>query len=746
MLVEAAAGASFLKVFQWVWDNFAKDFVKSNFKRNWDTFKEEARFDKAAAVYAEEMLRRYGTIKILDMTSPVSLEGIYTRVKILDKPTAFTGAPKDHILKTNREHKSFGDSIGEPKESFGVFWEHDKLFILGKPGAGKTTFLKYIILRATQEDFGVIPICIELKRFADDDVSLMDYLVRQFEICGFPEAEPFIKTILKQGKAVVLCDGLDEVNREGGVRDRVIKELIDFSEQYHRSRFVITCRIAATEYSFEKFDYVEMADFNEEQIEIFVGKWFTGDEETRKLFLNEYNKPEQNRLHTLATNPLLLNLLCLAFKENLSFPARRCDIYKDAIEILMRKWDDSRLIKRDEIYRNLTLGKKLNMLARIAAESYEKGEFLLEKDKLAKMVVEYLKKLPQADAPEDIDGEAVLKAVEAQHGIWVERTKDLYTFSHLTFQEYLTAKYIVNNAGKGTLKELIDNHIEYDNWREVFILTAEMLDDAENFFALFLTKLNEIAKRDDKLIWLLLKARIEAEKSELEYIPMIKRCMFICFFLSLTLIINRALDYDPSMPSYITFDLDLNSALDHTHDLAQALDHTHALILVLTLTKDLTQNLAEDLVLYNDFSCDRARVRLLILTLTIEEGLDNIYDSFIRHSWLIDDLELLHSFAVELASHIENAGLRAELKHIQVPGKNTSERCINKYSNRIFSLIEKQVFTKKYEFTKEQAEYIASYLKASKLLVDCLTNACVSDREGIMDRLLLPPKDEGKVS
>ena len=75
---------------------------------------------------------------------------------------------------------------------------------------------------------------------------------------------------------------LDEVNEEGKLRSNTIQELKDFMNTYHQSQFVITCRVAATEYSFENVIYVEMADFDETQIKIFVKNWFHENKELAK--------------------------------------------------------------------------------------------------------------------------------------------------------------------------------------------------------------------------------------------------------------------------------------------------------------------------------------------------------------------------------------------------------------------------------------------------------------------------------
>ena len=56
----------------------------------------------------------------------------------------------------------------------------------------------------------------------------------------------------------------------------------------------------------------------------------------------------------------------------------------------------------------------------------------------------------------------------------------VYSFSHLTFQEYYIAKYIDNTYG-GTLDRLA-SHLNNPHWRDVFLLTASLLSDATALF------------------------------------------------------------------------------------------------------------------------------------------------------------------------------------------------------------------------------------------------------------------------
>lgn len=90
------------------------------------------------------------------------------------------------------------------------------------------------------------------------------------------------------------------------------------------------------------------------------------------------------------------------------------------------------------------------------------------------------------------------------HGFFVERAKNVYSFAHLTFQEYFTAKYIIDNQwktvnesgildenGKTTLLEyIVRKHIYNAKWKEVFLLIAGMMDSADELLLLMRREAN----------------------------------------------------------------------------------------------------------------------------------------------------------------------------------------------------------------------------------------------------------------
>jgi predicted NACHT family NTPase len=102
---------------------------------------------------------------------------------------------------------------------------------------------------------------------------------------------------------------------------------------------VITCRIAAREYTFENFTEVEVADFNKEQIAEFTGKWFKTNGDLQKAELMIGKLQDRRPVQELATNPLLLTLLCLIFGDGSDFPSNRSELYKEGLDVLLKKWD-----------------------------------------------------------------------------------------------------------------------------------------------------------------------------------------------------------------------------------------------------------------------------------------------------------------------------------------------------------------------------------------------------------------------
>lgn len=368
-----------------------------------------------------------------------------------------------------------------------------RLYVLGKPGAGKSTFLKTVVRLSCDGSLEKTAIFVPLKRWSDGNKTLEEFIVNEFAICEFPDAGVFVNELLQTGGALVLFDGLDEVSNTGTRRKDAIDALSQFSRRYNNTQIILTCRTAATEYSFDKFDYVEIADFTQEQQLSFISKWYSDRPDTQSRLLHEWGHKESSDLVDLARTPLLLALLCLAYDATLTFPRRRIELYEESVNALLRKWDSSRDISRDEIYKVLSHNRKEQMLRRIAFETFKNSEIFIPKRKLVQLIAAYLDELPPDDVSQGIDGEDVLRAIEAQHGLIIERAHDIYSFSHLTIHEYFTAKKIVESTKSHEIVALLRRHAVDDQWREVILMVSSILDDGRFLIDAFVLVLQELS-------------------------------------------------------------------------------------------------------------------------------------------------------------------------------------------------------------------------------------------------------------
>ncbi|MBD0361338.1 MAG: NACHT domain-containing protein, partial [Coleofasciculus sp. C3-bin4] len=522
LIAQAVSGVA-VPVFQSIWAGGGK--ILDRFGKALDEKKAKQAIDAASRQYAQNYTERHGILKVLGMREPVDLESVYTAVQFLDDRAIRSFESVETLEQVYRQAKqrSFQPEDCQKQEGLNVANEKQYLMVLGGPGAGKSTFLRRMGLEALKGKKGnfkhaCIPVFIELKKFNSGEINIEKEIAEEFRICGFPSHEEFTAKALEQGKLLILLDGLDEVPTER--MNEAIRQIQNFVDLHDQNRFITSCRVAAYRHNFRRFTDVAMADFDDAQIENFISNWFRSEPQTGQDCWKKLNNEEHKSAKELTQTPLLLTLVCLLYQRSRKFPTNRATLYERALRVLLEEWAAEKGITHEDLYKGLDTKRKEMMLSEIAHHAFQADQLFLPKREITDQIEQLLREM----LPDEkfIDGTAVLKSIEVQHGVLVARAEGIYSFSHLTLQEYLTAQYIDDHR---QIERLVTEHLTDARWREVFLLVAGLMRGGADDLLLLMEKEAQKYINTPKLQALLRWAEQATAGSESNLKPVAKRAI-----------------------------------------------------------------------------------------------------------------------------------------------------------------------------------------------------------------------------
>ncbi|MGM3307768.1 NACHT domain-containing protein [Anabaena sp. WFMT] len=652
-----------------------------------------------------------GILQLLEISHPVSIDDIYVDVNILEEIASqqWTEIADLQNLKP-AEFDPVGLEVPNQKQIPGIqaVKTYSKLRVLGKPGVGKTVFLQHLAIQCNQGKFAAnqVPIFIDLRDFAEESrhngkFSLLTYIHQTFLTSGISHPT-VIESLLQAGRVMLLLDGMDEVLNQDITA--VLREIRKFSEKYHKNQFVATCRTAARKLQLRGFTDVEIAPFTQTQIITFAQKWFVtltkttaqSGQDQSVQFMQKLDLPENKQYRQMAVTPLFLHLACSMFHDQDKFPTQRTEFYKQGLDLLLGKWDESKGIDRDDVDRGLLLPQKLKLLNQLAAVTFEQGQYFFEQRVIEQYIGDYLRNLPNATIePEalQLESEAMLKEIEAQHGLLTERARGIFSFSYLAFQEYFTARKIVASHNLKALEQALGGlvgHISDPHWREVFLLTAAMLRSADFLVQLMKQQIDVLVAQDPYLQEFLMWASQKSQTVSTSPNVATSRGFYLALAqspqtaakLALASTLDQGMFLDAALDSLL-----LESAIDHSQNFAYAHACSEALnnILVMVLDAGFYKSLQQLKDQLPSSSQNRER-------------LQNWWQQ--NYSTWVEQLK----------------GAIAQHRHINHP----------------------------WQFSPEQQQVLESYYNANQLLVDCLNSNCevtTAVRQEIEATLLLPQQE-----
>jgi hypothetical protein len=364
-----------------------------------------------------------------------------------------------------------------------------RVVVLGDPGTGKTTLLRYLAIRhsslllsgetAPTVELGEprIPLYIRAGDFArspqrDGGLSgfIAPFIVGKLQ-CPIDETRlaRFVTVALRSGRCLLLIDGLDEVS-SAAQRAVVVQAIADFVTAQHPrgNRFVCTSRIsgyAAAPLSSD-FAALRLVEMSDDSIARFLSLYVPAieraearakDQSVVEIDATSTVNAVLNALEAspgvrrLASNPLLLTALLLVQRTHGALPERRVDAYKAVADALGHTWRAKQGVPEAELPDERRLTRWLTRLAQWMHEHRPEGSAALRDllEQWGPLLAQLQREewdanvLEVADIAATPQGVAVLEFVEQierHSGLLVERAPQRWGFPHLTFEEYYTGR------------------------------------------------------------------------------------------------------------------------------------------------------------------------------------------------------------------------------------------------------------------------------------------------------------------
>lgn len=407
-----------------------------------------------------------------------------------------------HLERVNDDDIEL-DTI-DVRESFGeVLSNNNRLAILAKPGGGKSTLIKRIaVAYAYPEKINSVndflpkkdyfPIFVRCRELGEKvKLSITDIILSissKAEIEDLKEGfNKIVSDALQNGTALLLIDGLDEISVD---RDRIhfVNQLRIFLSRYPNISMITTSRKAGFRaVAGILADYCtkyEISNLNQLEIRELSKKWHIAIIDESKNTIDESNELvnqilADSRITVLAENPLLLTTLLFVKRWAGYLPTKRHILYEEMIKLLLVTWNV-------EGHEQLDIDETEPQLSFVAYWMSENGKQTITEKELKRCLNDARKQMPDILGYTKITVSDFIKRVESRSSLLImsghEQLDDnsiipVYEFLHLSFQEYLTAKAIVEKSLPSDLHNesilnILKPHILKENWKEIIPLVA----------------------------------------------------------------------------------------------------------------------------------------------------------------------------------------------------------------------------------------------------------------------------------
>lgn len=360
------------------------------------------------------------------------------------------------------------------------------IIIDGNGGIGKSTMMKHLFINELSKK-RFIPILFELKDYNNFEGTLKDCIYKSITSLGCEFKNEYFEYALKNGSFLFLLDGYDEISI--AKVNNFVKELHELCDKYSDNYFIMSSRPSENFISFQRFTVLRSLPFSKEKAINLIRK-LDYDEVVKNKFIEQLDKELYNSHQSFASNPLLLTIMLLTYNDYAEIPDKLHVFYAQAFDTLYTKHDATKSGYKRELKSNLSKDTFIKIFSAFCFVSYMKEMLVFSKEDLDNLFNKIKKDEIKFDNENFLQD--LLSAVCLMYNEGYE-----YRFTHRSFQEYFTARYILDLPDESQ-KKIYDKLINHKNFDNVLDMLLDMSRERfeNNAVIPYLEKLEEECKED----------------------------------------------------------------------------------------------------------------------------------------------------------------------------------------------------------------------------------------------------------
>jgi len=315
-----------------------------------------------------------------------------------------------------------------------------QFLIKGTGGLGKSMMMNHLMLDTLRyySLYKLIPIFVTLRDYNPKKSELLDFIFEEFKRHNTDLILSDLTEIMKNGTAVVLLDGLDEI--ASGSRSTFNSELDRLMDQYRDCYYVASIRPGTNFGVLGRFAHFQLQPLTQDQAVDMVSKLDGGilKENSKKDFIEDLKhnrfKFDREEKRKFLGNPLFLSIMVRTYDVYHNIPTQRYIFYEQAYEAMATLHDANKSLTR-EFETGLTSRDFQLYFGEFCAITYEKEKYSFYQSELEDFLQDVIDFNNLSTNTEAFINDLTRKICV----LYKEGTK--YYFVHRSFQEYFAAYF-----------------------------------------------------------------------------------------------------------------------------------------------------------------------------------------------------------------------------------------------------------------------------------------------------------------